>query len=74
MGPRLDSRGDGAVSARPRAGVAALEWGHDWIVVETQWIVHDPAVGVSATLEWGHDWIVVETELVAQLPDLAEEA
>ncbi len=36
-----------------------LEWGHDWIVVETSLAVLAP-VGRDP-LEWGHDWIVVET-------------
>ena len=36
-----------------------LEWGHDWIVVETD--DSRTRVREAVELEWGHDWIVVET-------------
>ncbi len=34
MGPRLDSRGDENPALKVQDALA-LEWGHDWIVVET---------------------------------------
>ena len=36
MGPRLDSRGDVLVSTLAAGLNTILEWGHDWIVVETE--------------------------------------
>ncbi len=36
-----------------------LEWGHDWIVVETR--LGRFTYPSLRSLEWGHDWIVVET-------------
>ena len=45
--------------ALAKAYLMGLEWGHDWIVVETP---TPPMVrSFPWGLEWGHDWIVVET-------------
>ncbi len=58
MGPRLDSRKDWSDMVLSSSSLS-LEWGHDWIVVETRRrAIHRHAIG---RLEWGHDWIVVET-------------
>ncbi len=58
MGPRLDSRGDNYITSGT-AALVRLEWGHDWIVVETR--TPPTLMQKLITLEWGHDWIVVET-------------
>ncbi len=55
------SKGDEVV------GISGLEWGHDWIVVETP--LWQRSSRRTWVLEWGHDWIVVET-LGAEVEEL----